>query len=297
MSQIERYCYKKNKLADLYEFPTEQYEREQFDRHMIFDDTHKSILCFVEKNGCTDMKRLFFVNIGALPLDTITWEWVDSDTYLEKALRRAAFLNKTITDTGKKVRLHDYYKIMIVRNPLERLISGYRNKIEPPFTEPSTRFPNSVKQTILETYRAKEYQAWLDKRMPHELNVTFAEYTEYLIDMPNTQINPHFRPMIDICHPCVVRFNFYGAFKHYSQDAALIINKIQAKPEYYRNRSLHTPKTATSTFLNIYYSQLSEELKRRLYKDWHDELEFYYHLYPEERNAHKILLNIEDDIY
>ena len=41
------------------------------------------ILCNLICLGCTDMKRMWFVSVGALPVQTIHDEWVDLK-YLEK---------------------------------------------------------------------------------------------------------------------------------------------------------------------------------------------------------------------
>lgn len=69
---------------------------------------------------------------GHLPENTIDWPWVDDSTYLEPALRHASLMNKTLTDKEKSQRIKEYFKFMVVRNPFERLVSGYRNKLEAP---------------------------------------------------------------------------------------------------------------------------------------------------------------------
>ena len=47
--------------------------------------------------------------------------------------------------------------------------------------------------------------------------------------------------------------------------------------------------------LTEYYSQLPKRLKEKLYKKFSLDLDFYYHLYPEEKNSHIILLKIKDN--
>lgn len=82
--------------------------------------------------GCTNLKRLMLYMGNHLPVETIEWPWVEDSIYLEPALQRASFLNKTLTAKEKLRRMKDYYKFVIVRNPFERLVSGYRNKVEKP---------------------------------------------------------------------------------------------------------------------------------------------------------------------
>ena len=45
--------------------------------------TMPNMICDLICSGCTDMKRMWFVSVGALPVQTIHHEWVDLK-YLEK---------------------------------------------------------------------------------------------------------------------------------------------------------------------------------------------------------------------
>ena len=69
---------------------------------------------------------------GRLPMNTLDWPWVEDSIYLEPALKHVSLLNKTLTADQKLQRISKFYKFMIVRNPLERLVSGFRNKLEKP---------------------------------------------------------------------------------------------------------------------------------------------------------------------
>ena len=88
---------------------------------------------------------------GHLPENTIDWPWVDDSTYLEPALRHASLMNKTLTDQEKSQRIKEYFKFMVVRNPLERLVSGYRNKLEAP-----VRCVRTVGPSIVATIGTRE---------------------------------------------------------------------------------------------------------------------------------------------
>lgn len=290
--QIEKYCRKHNLDRTMYTLPENETERNLLNRHLIFDDKRKSLFCFVEKIGCTDMKRLMFVTVGVLPERTIHHEWVDLK-YLEKGLKLASFVNKNLTDNSRLWRMQNYFKFMIVRNPLERLVSGYRNKVMPPLNDLSLKFPNYVKRNIIQKYRPLDLQYWLNAGGRYNITISFPEFVQYFIDTKKEDLNPHFKPMVHTCHPCRVQYDFYGNFKTYSQDAKLVIRKLRMSMENYPNRSLHPSGRETRTYLEQYYRQLSKRQRTGLFLTLQSELEFYYSLYPEDRNSHSQLLGVQ----
>ena len=189
--------------------------------------------------------------------------------------------------------IQDYYKFVMIRHPLERLVSGFRNKIEPPFSDMSVRFPNYIKMTILQRYRSTEFEKWRDSKTKYNLSVTFEEFILYYVNSDLTTINPHLKPIIHTCHPCRVRYNFYGNFQMYSQDAQMAMKRLSINSDFYRNKSLHLSSQRTSNYFRQYYGRLSDVLKVRLYWKLREELEFYYALYPRERNSHISILGVE----
>lgn len=237
----------------------------------------------------TKTKSLVFTDNDDLQHDVMSWELIDFDKYLQN---KVSFINSTLSNVSRRRKIKNYRKTMIVRNPLERLLSGYLHVIRPPFTDLNDNFPNYVKKEILEKYRSREYRHWLKSGMTYSLSITFSEFIEYLIYKPHVDISPYFKPMIDICHPCRIKYDFYGNFKRYNEDLKFIADRvITPKSVYHKN--LHT-KMYDSTILYNYYSQLSQSLKRKLFKKWRMELDFYYHLYPEERNSHKVFLDVNE---
>lgn len=190
--------------------------------------------------------------------------------------------------------IRNYYKFTIIRHPLERLVSGFRNKIEPPFNDMSVRFPNYIKRDILQKFRNAEFVKWLNSATKYNLSVTFEEFVKYFVNSDLTKINPHLKPIVHTCHPCRIRYNFYGNFRMYGQDALLAMQHLRIDSKFYRNKSLHSTSQQTSSYLGQYYDQLSEALKVTLHRKLREELEFYYMLYPRERNSHVSILGIDD---
>ena len=211
---------------------------------------------------------------------------------LYTGIRRASLMNKSLDDTKRLNMIENYYKFVIIRHPLERLVSGFRNKIEPPFNDMSVRFPNYIKMTILQKFRNAEFEKWMSSETKYNLSVTFEEFVHYFVNSDLTKINPHLKPIIHTCHPCRVRYNFYGNFRTYSQDALIAMQHLQIDAKFYRNKSLHSSSQQTSGYLGHYYDQLNDALKVRLYWKLREELEFYYTLYPREKDSHVAILGV-----
>ncbi len=229
-------------------------------------------------------------------MNTVEWPWVEDSVYLEPALSRASLMNKTLNTNEKMFRIKTYYKFMIVRNPLERLVSAFRNKIEPPLSrEHLDRFPHFLKVNILEQYRNSELHQW-KARTNLNISVTFSEFVLYFIETAVMKMNEHFRPTLDLCHPCLIKYDFYGNFRNYSSDVAQLIEKFGTSREFYRDRSLHSSSEQTSRKMAAYYGRLSPRERVRLLGKLYDDLLFYYTLYPAERHSHYHLLGVRHPV-
>ena len=239
------------------------------------------------------MRRFLFALQGLIPRESITWAKVSENQYLTPPIKKSSFLNTSLTDEERIHKIKTYYKFMFVRNPLERLLSAYLNKLSKPlnFKERWRSFEN-YKRLIVQRYRPQDFERWLNGQGKVEEQVSFRDYIHFILDSPNGLLNEHFAPIINNSHPCKIRYHFYGNFKMYSSDMAQIIRKLNVSAEYYWDQSEHKPGHETKDYLQYYYSQLSEDFKHHLFEYFHQDLDFYYHLYPEEKTSHMELLDV-----
>ena len=235
---------------------------------------------------------------GFIPLSQLLKERDSVDqNRLESAQYIQSFLSRN--DIQRTYALKKYYKFIMYRNPLERLVSGYRSKVQ--------RFPlqglrenvphyNFLRKEVLLWANVTKYSDFIHNRGKMSINITFSNFIDYWVRQRDTiRYNEHFRSIFRISQPCRVRYHFYGNFKQFETDAQVLVNKIGAKPEYIRSGYYDDTKS-TEKLTPSYYAQLTDEQKRAVLNILAVDLEFYYSIFPEERGVHKTILGIDDEL-
>ena len=199
-------------------------------------------------------------------------------------MMNSTFLRKDLNDTQRRNRLKYYWKVTILRNPLHRLVSAYRDKIIGSERKP-LNFEWSA--SIMTKY---------NKTSPD-----FESYLRWILDTPKDQLNEHFAPMVEIIQPCIVGYHYYGNFKDISTEMALIATRLKIPLMYFIDKDKYFlgPPKRTFNYVKPYFASVSEEVKLALFWNFYKEFEFYYNLFPEESDSHVQYLGVREhiDIY
>ena len=224
---------------------------------------------------------------------TDSWEHARLEgRFLQPGINKVSLLNERLNDEERLQRIKTYFKFTFVRHPLERLLSAFLDKISPPLRFSTMALANQdiYQRYILSRTRKQELDKWTASNGSYELSISFNEYVEWWIGANTKQIDEHYSSILVNAQPCRVRYDFYGAFKLYSSDMALVVKRLNGSNKHFSNEGDHPAGTQTSDKMFSYYSQLTPELKTSLYERFYKELDFYYHLFPEERDSHKHIL-------
>lgn len=249
-------------------------------QHLLYDDSKKIIFCYVPKVGCSKWKYTFLLLNGIIPFTT--------KRLPESVLKKTKKLSD-LSVIERKKRLVEYFKYVFVRNPMERIVSAYRNKIAKTVNTSliGEKFEEGYKAKIMKAFKPTEYNAWLKGGKKGPMYPTFSEFVQYLTMENLKKVNEHFQPVIYLCHPCAINYNFYGNFKLLPRDAETLLINFQLNNSYYDSQSyISHKKYNTSELVPNYFSELTSQQKEALYYSFADELDFYYSLYPEEKDNH-----------
>ncbi|XP_017284246.1 carbohydrate sulfotransferase 14 [Kryptolebias marmoratus] len=187
-------------------------QRKTLLQHVLVNDKYRFLYCYVPKVACSNWKRVLKVLSGAL-------ESVDVSIKMDH--RSDLLFLSSLKPDEIRYRLAHYFKFMFAREPMERLLSAYRNK----FGEIES-YQKKYGVEIIKRYRkgrAKDPSVTGD-------DVTFGEFVRYLLDEDVEHMNEHWMPMYNLCQPCAISYDFIGSYEHLERDAEYVLQRIKAPP-------------------------------------------------------------------
>ncbi|KAL1020754.1 hypothetical protein UPYG_G00004210 [Umbra pygmaea] len=184
-------------------------------RHIIVDDKHSLLYCYVPKVACTNWKRVLMVLTGdgryREPLAIPANEAHVAGNHRTLSEYSTAEINS---------RLRSYLKFIFVREPFERLVSAYRNKFTRSY---NTAFHKRYGTKIIRQHRPDPKPEALERGN----DVSFKEFVHYLVD-PRTQregpFNEHWERVHSLCHPCLIHYDVVGKYETLEQDTRSVLH-------------------------------------------------------------------------
>ena len=188
--------------------------------HIIVNDKYKVLYCYIPKVACTNLKRIFLVLSGKMNVTDISK--ISSSAVHLHLDKHLTYLD-TLSSESIKYRLKHYRKVIFVREPLERILSAYRNKF---VQKGNGYFKKRFGRLVIKRYRKNPSEKSLEKG--HDMK--FSEFVDYILD-PRTQrpgYNEHWNTYFDLCSPCHVLYNFIGKYETLDDDVDLLLKQLQA---------------------------------------------------------------------
>lgn len=175
-----------------------------------------------------------------------------------------SLINFTVPEIKHILRSHK--KFLFVRHPFERLLSAYKNKFEQHYNS-SKYFQARFGRLIIKNFRVNPSS----RSLLTGDDVTFEEFVEFVIS-ENTIFNEHWKPIFDLCQPCLVKYDFIGKYESLYSDSDFLLNHIGVKNITFPR----VQKTvSTSTYLSKYLPQLSYRTVSQLYKIYYNDFKIF----------------------
>ncbi|XP_030622622.1 carbohydrate sulfotransferase 8 [Chanos chanos] len=222
------------------------------------EDKYKLLYCEVPKAGCSNWKRILMVLAG---LASSTHDIKHDAVHYGNHLKRLDSFDRQ----GITRRLDTYTKVLFVREPLERLVSAFRDKFE----SPNSYYHPVFGKPIISKYRVNASKAALKTGS----GVTFREFTQYLLDVHRpVGMDIHWEPVSQLCSPCLLDYDFIGKFETMEEEANFLLKQIGAPKNLtfptFKDRNPKAARTSTH-ITQHYFAQLNASERQRAY-------DFYY---------------------
>ncbi|XP_055591852.1 carbohydrate sulfotransferase 11-like [Uranotaenia lowii] len=163
--------------------------------------------------------------------------------------------------------LNDYLSntisFLIVREPFERLVSAYRNKLE----GCRNKYYKLLGEQIIKKFRKKAKDGKSPVKYPK--GPTFREFLQFLVSHYKSggRFDEHWSPVYSFCTPCSINFTLIAKVETFQRDTeyiirqagleTLLLNKMpQGKARAIANRSTSN----TRNLVPRYFSQIDEQL-------------------------------------
>ncbi|WAR28580.1 CHST9-like protein [Mya arenaria] len=186
--------------------------------HLTINRKHNLVYCAIEKIGCTFWKRVFQILSG---FKNVT------DPFQIQAIR--AYQGYQTAKGLPFDQIHYILKhsksFIFVREPYERLLSGYVDKL---FA------PNAAYWGFIGTYIAENFRP-NDTETANKCgnDITFKEFIQYFIHSQQNNIrrDAHFVPNFEHCRPCELDYEYVGKLETFEDDTLFLLKELKLDSE------------------------------------------------------------------
>ncbi|ELT90888.1 hypothetical protein CAPTEDRAFT_228104 [Capitella teleta] len=166
-------------------------------QYIIVDEKRKLLYCAMPKTASSSMKTFLF----GLNQTSLTKKDIIPFVHTEKHYARFGYASLTnYTPSQVEYRLKNYFKYLFVRNPLDRIISTWREKL----LTKNIYMPTKALQ-IIDKYRKPGFapkNGSVFEKVPQ-----FSEFVAFVANHNGTR-DPHWSTIEQLCEPCRVRYDY-----------------------------------------------------------------------------------------
>ncbi|XP_033097999.1 carbohydrate sulfotransferase 11-like [Anneissia japonica] len=244
--------------------------------NLYVDCEHKLLYCSIPKIASTNWKRVLLVLAGKMK--TIHSE---NQLYVNRIGSRQLKRFRDLKLPDRQAVMYTYIKFLFVRHPFSRVLSVFRNKLEPNSTfERAHAWQKRLGRFIIRKYRQHNKQQ-SQQNVEHKYDLTFGEFIKYIIDRNMNSENGHWREMYQMCFPCDIPYTFIGKFETLTTDAQhlLAVANANKKVQFPPSSASSPTNSSNDTIFNEYFKDIPRQDIEALYKRYQLDFRLFgYHL-------------------
>ncbi|XP_033744850.1 carbohydrate sulfotransferase 11-like isoform X2 [Pecten maximus] len=246
--------------------------------NVIVDDKYRVMYCYVPKVGCSNWKRIFLHMTGMFNKTRKGPEDIEHNEVHFKYVKRLRILSG-YSISGIYHRLRNYRKFMFVREPMERLLSAYRDKFA------GVGFEDKTFQKIAKEILKRFYPDSPIKENVKKGDVTFLDFVKYLVHGKtfyddSFEYNEHWERQSRLCYPCQVNYGFIGKYTTLEEDANYILKHTGLSKYTFPKRSVFYNASKTNDKLGNYFSEIPSFYRKRLQKLYKTDYQLFGYKFP-----------------
>lgn len=245
-----------------------------FQDSIVVDRRHRSVYCAIPKAACSSWRSAL-----AVLTDKVNASGSFSVNSLD--VHNLAFMSsigiKRLTSYPLYVQesiLKSFKKFVVVRHPFERLVSAFRDKFQT-YNKYTRHFQYKYGRYIIKNYRHNP----LKKSLLTGFDVTFPEFIHWILDPyvdEDFKFNAHWARYQDLCHPCLVKYDYIVNYDTFDKDTGEILNRlfnVKESEKFFPKRNVK--KTHSRDIEAEYLEQLSDTELASLYDIYKTDFEMF----------------------
>ena len=191
----------------------------------LVDLKHKVLMCWMSKAGCTAFKALFLEAAG-FPVSEQKFGHSLMTVHVEDILEKHGLkkYNKLPKNATGEV-LDNYFSFILIRHPLQRLLSTYRGKV----LDSGSDFPwfgaEALKLANPDLFRRNETLAKMQAPQKELGPPTFEQFLDWI--RKSGEYNDHWSMILEACHPCAQNWSAVLRLETMEQDSGLLIDRLK----------------------------------------------------------------------
>ncbi|CAH1791988.1 unnamed protein product [Owenia fusiformis] len=220
--------------------------------HIYVDTKNKFIYCYVPKVASTQWRDILLANFMGIDANYIRKKRIDwKYWYNSKKLKQLKLFPKY--EIIKM--LNSFFKFMMVRNPMERVLSVWNDK----FMDSKNKFYRQrLGRDIVKLFRKNATSSEIERGF-----IRFDEFIKYIaMSKDPLDRDEHWSRYYDLCRPCDLYYDVIGTYETLNIDSDYILERIGILDKF---RFPVIPSKAQSV-LNQYTATLELQDQQKFYQ-------------------------------